>query len=56
MYDELVDYYHLIYADWDSAILRQSECLSEALSASFGNAKMSIHDMTCGIGMTILVS
>lgn len=54
MYDELVDYYHLIYADWDSAILQQSECLSEALSAFFGNSKMSIHDMTCGIGTQII--
>ena len=55
-YDKPVDYYHLIYANWDSAILPQSECLSEALSASLGNAKMSIHDMTCGVGTTRLVS
>ena len=54
MYDELADYYHLIYADWDSAICRQSECLSEVLRASFRNSKMSIHDMTCGIGTQII--
>lgn len=54
MYDELADYYHLIYSNWDSAILRQSECLSEAISASFGRSKKTIHDMTCGIGTQVI--
>ncbi|MGW5663936.1 class I SAM-dependent methyltransferase [Streptomyces sp. NPDC003758] len=45
-YDELADYYHLIYSDWDASIRRQGD----ALDALIGQDCAAVHDCSCGIG------
>jgi hypothetical protein len=36
-YEELADYYHLIYEDWDRSIKRQAETLNRLLASGLGN-------------------
>jgi SAM-dependent methyltransferase len=49
-YEELADYYHLIYEDWDRSIKRQAETLNGLLASQLGNAPLNILDCSCGIG------
>ena len=48
-YDQLANYYHLIFPNWDEAIDRQGGQLSALLKSEWPNAQ-SILDVSCGIG------
>ena len=47
-YDELAESYHLIFDNWDAAIVRQRDVLARLLPTP-ANGKR-ILDCTCGIG------
>jgi ubiquinone/menaquinone biosynthesis C-methylase UbiE len=47
-YDELAESYHLIFADWDAAILRQRDVLARLLPAPVNGKR--VLDCACGIG------
>lgn len=47
-YNELAESYHLIFDDWDAAILRQRDVLARLLPGS-ANGKRVL-DCACGIG------
>jgi SAM-dependent methyltransferase len=49
-YNELADYYHLIFDDWDRSIARQATVLNGLLASQLGNAPLNILDCACGIG------
>ncbi|HYR30030.1 MAG TPA: class I SAM-dependent methyltransferase [Thermoanaerobaculia bacterium] len=46
MYDDLSDYYHLIYDDWPASIARQAEALDRVI----GDRTKLVADVSCGIG------
>jgi len=48
-YDELAPLYHLVFADWDSAIERQGEQLT-AIIRRFWPESRTVLDVSCGIG------
>jgi SAM-dependent methyltransferase len=53
-YDELAPYFHLLYGDWERAILKQGAALASLL-AEFGvNAGDRVLDAACGIGTQTL--
>jgi SAM-dependent methyltransferase len=49
-YDRLTHLYHLIFEDWDDAIVRQAEQLDGIIRERWGAAAQSILDVSCGIG------
>jgi SAM-dependent methyltransferase len=49
-YDTLAPYYHLIYADWDASIGRQSRALDAIIRSTGGPQPRSVLDASCGIG------
>ncbi|RAP76108.1 class I SAM-dependent methyltransferase [Paenibacillus montanisoli] len=52
-YDDLAEAYHLIFVDWNHAITRQGEVLSEIIHsklASLSKIGASLLDCSCGIG------
>ena len=49
-YEELADYYHLIFDDWESAIERQARILGNLLASQGVSGPLKILDCTCGIG------
>jgi SAM-dependent methyltransferase len=49
-YEELADYYHLIFDDWESAIERQARILGNLLASQGVRGPLKILDFTCGIG------
>lgn len=49
-YDELTDFYHLIYQDWDASIRRQGKQLNEILRGFYPNGTLDLLDVACGIG------
>jgi glycine/sarcosine N-methyltransferase len=49
-YEELADYYHLIYEDWDRSIARQATTLNGLLASELGNKPLKVLDCACGIG------
>jgi len=49
-YEELADYYHLIFDDWDSAIKRQAAVLNKLLNPEAAGKPLRILDCACGIG------
>jgi SAM-dependent methyltransferase len=53
-YDQLAPYYHLLYADWESAIARQGEALAGILRAAGVTPADEILDASCGIGTQTL--
>jgi SAM-dependent methyltransferase len=53
-YDELADYYHLIYTDWDSSIRKQAESLSAVIKGHFDGHPKKVLDAACGIGTQAL--
>jgi SAM-dependent methyltransferase len=53
-YDDLAPFYHLIYADWDSAIERQSEVLAGLLRDAGVGPEDEVLDASCGIGTQTL--
>jgi len=49
-YEELADYYHLIFEDWDLSIARQAKTLNSLLISHLGSSPLHILDCACGIG------
>ncbi len=49
-YDELSEHYHLIFPDWDAAVVRQGECLDRLIGEFLGPGPKRILDAACGIG------
>jgi glycine/sarcosine N-methyltransferase len=49
-YDELAEFYHLIFEDWDGSIARQAEILGPIIKSAIGSAPLTILDCACGIG------
>lgn len=49
MYDEIAEFYHLIFEDWDASIERQALQLG-ALIRSIWSETRTVLDVTCGIG------
>jgi glycine/sarcosine N-methyltransferase len=50
-YDELADYYHLIFENWELSVKRQAAVLSSVLHRNCGlTTKARILDCACGIG------
>jgi len=49
-YDQLSPFYHLLYKDWDAGMVRQAECLRDAIRAQWGDQAQSVLDVSCGIG------
>lgn len=52
-YDNWAEAYHLIFADWDSAIDRQSRILNDIIRGNLSdssNSQISLLDCSCGIG------
>jgi len=53
-YNELADFYHLIFEDWDRSIQRQAQILSRLLTSQLGASPLKILDCACGIGTQAL--
>jgi SAM-dependent methyltransferase len=53
-YDRLAPYYHLIYPDWEASIGRQAAALDGIIRERWGEARLSILDVACGIGTQAL--
>ena len=49
-YEELADYYHLIFEDWDRSIQRQAKTLNSVISHEQPSSPLRILDCACGIG------
>ncbi len=49
-YQQLAQDYHLIYADWNRAIDRQSTALDRLIRTRTGGAPLDLLDCSCGIG------
>jgi SAM-dependent methyltransferase len=49
-YDELADYYHLIFEDWDRSIQLQARILGSVISQELPGQHLRILDCACGIG------
>lgn len=50
MYDEIANAYHLVYEDWNAAVLRQAAALDVFFRRQGLSAPLSILDVACGIG------
>lgn len=53
-YESLADCYHLIFDDWDRAIVRQASTLNPLLTAGARDGSLKILDCACGIGTQAL--
>jgi SAM-dependent methyltransferase len=53
-YDELAPFYHLIFPDWEASIRRQAEALNGVVRERWGEGRLSILDVACGIGTQAL--
>ncbi len=49
-YDELAEYYHLIFENWDDSIERQAKVLGSLLASQGCGIPSKILDCACGIG------
>jgi SAM-dependent methyltransferase len=49
-YDDLADYYHLIFEDWDKSMDRQGQILGALLASHAAPGPLRILDCACGIG------
>ncbi len=49
-YDDLADYYHLMYENWDHSMARQAAILGSILEQFSGKASAYVLDCACGIG------
>jgi glycine/sarcosine N-methyltransferase len=51
-YDNLAEEYHLIFEDWNNAVLWQGEVLDQFIRSKLSHSKMNISllDCSCGIG------
>jgi len=48
-YDQLAEFYHLIYVDWEASVLKQGSQLSSLIKEIWPTSK-SVLDVSCGIG------
>ena len=53
-YDGLAPIYHLIYPDWEASIQRQAGALDSLIREHWGERKLRILDVACGIGTQAL--
>jgi SAM-dependent methyltransferase len=53
-YDGLAPIYHLIYPDWEASIHRQAIALDGLIGEHWGQEKLKILDVACGIGTQAL--
>lgn len=53
-YDELAPFYHLIFQDWEASIQRQAAALDGLIRERWGDGRLSILDVACGIGTQAL--
>ena len=53
-YDELAPLYHLIFLDWEAVIRREAEALDRVIRERWGDGRLSILDVACGIGTQAL--
>jgi glycine/sarcosine N-methyltransferase len=53
-YDQLADFYHLIFEDWDRSIERQATALNRLLADRISPGPLKILDCACGIGTQTL--
>ena len=49
-YEELADFYHLIFDDWESSIARQAKIMDKLLTLHGAGGQLKILDCACGIG------
>jgi SAM-dependent methyltransferase len=54
LYEEIAELYHLVYEDWESAIVQQAAALDAVLRELVGPGRQSILDVSCGIGTQAL--
>jgi SAM-dependent methyltransferase len=53
-YDRLAPLYHLIFLDWEASIRRQAEALDGLIRNHWGDRKLKVLDVACGIGTQAL--
>jgi SAM-dependent methyltransferase len=53
-YDELAPFHHLVYPDWEASIERQAAALDSIIRERWGERKLAILDVACGIGTQAL--
>jgi len=53
-YDELAPFYHLIFLDWEATIRQEAEALERVIRERWGDGRLSILDVACGIGTQAL--
>jgi SAM-dependent methyltransferase len=53
-YDELAPFYHLLFPDWEASVQRQAAALDAILRERWGDGRLSILDVACGIGTQAL--
>jgi SAM-dependent methyltransferase len=53
-YDDLAEYYHLIFEDWDRSIARQAAIIGPILERYTGKQSPYVLDCACGIGTQAL--
>src|ERR1035441_9637265 len=49
-YEELADFYHLIFEDWENSIARQAKIMDNLLTLQGLGSPLRILDCSCGIG------
>jgi SAM-dependent methyltransferase len=49
-YEDLAEYYHLLFEDWDKSIGRQEKILNSLLVSQMGHDPLKLLDCACGIG------
>src|SRR5262245_26072772 len=53
-YDQLAPFYHLIFPDWEASIRRQADALGSILREHWGEGRLRVLDVACGIGTQAL--
>src|SRR4051794_39047527 len=53
-YDQLAPFYHLIFPDWEASIQRQAADLEGIIREHWGEGRLTILDVACGIGTQAL--
>ena|ERR1035437_3379611 len=49
-YEDLAEYYHLLFEDWNKSIERQAKILNSLLVSQMGHDPLKLLDCACGIG------
>jgi SAM-dependent methyltransferase len=53
-YNQLAPFYHLIFPDWEASIRHQATALDGILREHWGERKLTVLDVACGIGTQAL--